>query len=116
MWQIALIYKTSRETFSITFQSNKSALKCQEYDLCGISDNNISIYLSFNTKQKAVSFIMMNLPEHISPMAVYHAFSNFGKVGLVYFGTHGFNDKIRNGKGHIIVFPRGGDPEILPRD
>ena len=75
----------------------------------------MSIYLSFNAKKRAASFITMNLPGHISPMAVYQVFSNFGEVGLVYYGTHSFNNKIRNGKRHNIMFPSGGDPEILPK-
>ena len=39
--EVAAIYKTSKENFWITLQSYKSALKCQGYDLCGISDNNM---------------------------------------------------------------------------
>ena len=33
----------------------------------------------------------------------------------VFKGRHEFNMKIRNGKGHVKIFPAGEDPAILPR-
>ena len=100
---ISSIYKISSERFLLTFSSKEEALKCQEYDLCGRSNDNKTIYLSFNARQKPATFLTMHIPEYISPMAVYHAFSNFGDVGIVYFGKHTFNEKIRNGKRHYHV-------------
>ena len=34
--------------------------------------------------------------------------------GPVFKGRHGINRKIRNGKGHVKIFPAGGDPMVSP--
>ena len=60
-------------------------------------------------------FVNILLPEFISDQEVRLAFSNFGEVVAVFKGRHKFNDKIRNGKRHVKIFPAGEDPAILPR-
>ena len=36
--------------------------------------------------------------------------------GPVFNGRHGSNRKIKNGKKHLKIFPKGGDPIIPPRE
>ena len=60
-------------------------------------------------------FVTIHLPEFISDQAVRLAFSSFGDVVTVFKGRHEFNRKIRNGKGHVKIFPAEEYPAILPR-
>ena len=66
-------------------------------------------------KWERAYFCDHHLPEFISDQAVRLAFSSFGDVVTVFKGRHEFNMKIRNGKGHVKIFPAGEDPAILPR-
>ena len=111
---VEALYKTSAQRFVLIFGSEDSALKCLDAELSFASgDERVS--LVFRKRRRAPTFITMFLPEYISCQAVDLAFSNFGEVQTVFYGTHTFNRNIRNGKRHVRIFPNGGNPEILPR-
>ena len=111
---VEALYKTSAQRFVLIFGSEDSALKCLDAELSFASgDERVS--LVFRKRRRASTFVTMFLPEYISCQAVDLAFSNFGEVQTVFYGTHTFNRNIRNGKRHIRIFPNGGNPEILPR-
>ena len=111
---VEALYKTSAQRFVLIFGSEDSALKCLDAELSFASgDERVS--LVFRKRRRASTFITMFLPEYISCQAVDLAFSNFGEVQTVFYGTHTFNRNIRNGKRHVRIFPNGGNPEILPR-
>ena len=111
---VEALYKTSAQRFVLIFGSEDSALKCLDAELSFASgDERVS--LVFRKRRRAPTFVTMFLPEYISCQAVDLAFSNFGEVQNVFYGTHTFNRNIRNGKRHIRIFPSGGNPGILPR-
>ena len=117
---VKALYRISRQRFVLIFGSKDSALKCKSTELSAVSgDERISLLfggsnLRFGKPRRAPTFVTLFLPEYISCRAAELAFSNFGEVERVFFGTHKFNRNLRNGKRHRI-FPCGGGPKTLPR-
>ena len=118
---VEALYKVSRQRFVLIFGSEDSALKCRGAELSAVSgDVRTSLLfagsdLRFGRRKRAPTFVTLFLPEYISCKAVELAFSNFGEVDRVFYGTHKFNRTLRNGKRHVRIFPCGGDPRTLPR-
>ena len=118
---VEALYKVSGQRFVLIFGSEDSALKCRSAELSAVSgDVRTSLLfagsdLRFGRRKRAAAFVTLFLPEYISCKAVELAFSNFGEVDRVFYGTHKFNRTLRNGKRHVRIFPCGGDPRTLPR-
>ena len=111
---VEALYKTSGERFVLIFGSEDSVSKCRSAELSAVSGD-ARVTLLFRERRRAPIFVTIFCPEYISCRAVELAFSNFGQVERVFYGTHKFHRNIRNGKRHIRIFPTGGDPRILPR-
>ena len=111
---VEALYKTSGKRFVLIFVSEDSALKCLDAELSVVTDNE-RVSLVIRKRWRAPTFVTLFLPEYISCRAVELAFSNFGEVDRVFYGTHKFNRNLRNGKRHIRIFPSGGDPKTLPQ-
>ena len=111
---VEALYKTSKGRFVLIFGSEDSALKCRSAELSATSGE-IRVTLLFRERQRAPTFVTIFCPEYISCRAVELAFTNFGEVQRVFYGTHTFNRNLRNGKRHVRIFPTGGDPRILPQ-
>ena len=111
---VEALYKTSKERFVLIFGSEDSASKCRSMEL-SYASGDARVSLLFRERKRASTFVTIFCPEYISCRAVELAFSNFGEVDRVFYGTHKFNRNIRNGKRHVRIFPTGGSPNVLPR-
>ena len=111
---VEALYKTSGKRFVLIFGSEDSALKCLDAELSAVTDDE-RVSLVFRKRRRAPTFVTLFLPKYISCRAVELAFSNFGEVDRVFYGTHKFNRNLRNGKRHIRILPSEGNPKTLPR-
>ena len=111
---VEALYKTSKERFVLILGSEDSASKCRSMEL-SYASGDARVSLLFRERKRASTFVTIFCPEYISCRAVELAFSNFGEVDRVFYGTHKFNRNIRNGKRHVRIFPTGGSPNVLPR-
>ena len=113
--EIGALYKIFK--FILIFESKtaKEELKSTKILSC-FGDYDLTLTAIRSSQKWEGSYFCYTFPSWIHKWPGSRlAFSNFGEAVPVFKGRHKFNRNIRNGKGHVKIFPTERNSAMLPK-